>query len=164
MSSAATMATPEKDENNRHTKIWENTTTYKDAFWAVEAGRHKRWDRVFVAGRPGSSPWSPDLDAVNFIRCSRRRGTSPPAIIHTPSCKTVNITTATDTTTPSADYQTWTSPDPEIGETTGPTAPRRHQLQRRRDGGRAEANYFDAVLPLEHALVFPWRGKGDATK
>ena len=44
----------------------------------------------------GSSPWSPDPDAVNFIRCSRRRGTPPPAVIHAPICKTANTTTAAD--------------------------------------------------------------------
>jgi hypothetical protein len=54
-------------------------------------------ESLWHVGR-GSSPWSPDLDAVNFIRCSRRRGTSPLAVIHAPNCKTVNTTTAADTT------------------------------------------------------------------
>jgi hypothetical protein len=43
-----------------------------------------------------SSPWSPDPGAVNFIWCSRRRGTTPHAIIHAPNCKTPNTTAAAD--------------------------------------------------------------------
>jgi hypothetical protein len=54
----------------------------------------------------GSSPWSPDPNAANFIRHSQRRGTSSPAIIHMPNYKTTNTTMAADTTVTlkSADY------------------------------------------------------------
>jgi hypothetical protein len=40
--------------------------------------------------------WSPDPDAMNFIRCSRRRATPPSTTIHVPNCKTPNTTAATD--------------------------------------------------------------------
>jgi hypothetical protein len=46
----------------------------------------------------GSSPWSPDPNTTNFIRRSRKRETSSPAIIHVPNCKTTNRTTVDDTT------------------------------------------------------------------
>jgi hypothetical protein len=52
-------------------------------------------ETLWHVGR-GSSPWSPDPDAVNFIRCSQRRGTPPPAVIHAPNCKTANTTIAAD--------------------------------------------------------------------
>jgi hypothetical protein len=45
----------------------------------------------------GSSPWSLDPNAANFIRRSQRRGTSSPAIIHMPNCKTANTTTTANT-------------------------------------------------------------------
>jgi hypothetical protein len=42
-------------------------------------------ETLWHVGR-GSSPWSPDPNAANFIRRSRRRGTSSLAIIHVPNC------------------------------------------------------------------------------
>ena len=69
-------------------------------------------ETLWHVGR-GSSPWSPDPDAVNFIRCSQRRGTPTNAVICTPNCKTANTTIAADKI----------SPDPEIGETTGAHVP-----------------------------------------
>jgi hypothetical protein len=55
-----------------------------------------RWTRPSQATRPRLcgffflefSPWSRSRDAINFIWCSRRRGTSPPTIIHTPTPNT----------------------------------------------------------------------------
>jgi hypothetical protein len=61
------MAAPEKEATNRHTKIWESTFAYKDAFSADESDRCKQLDRDFVARWPGSSPRSPDPNAVNIF-------------------------------------------------------------------------------------------------
>jgi hypothetical protein len=100
----------------------------------------------------GSSPWSPDLDTVNFIWCIRRRGTSLPAIIHAPNCKTVNATTTANTTTTrkSVGHR---PPDTNLVRSKYrredraiclPTPP----IEWCRDGEKLEANYADATPSL----------------
>jgi hypothetical protein len=52
-------------------------------------------ETLWHVGR-GSSPWPLDPDAVNFILCSRRRGTTSSAVICAPNYKTTNTTIAAD--------------------------------------------------------------------
>jgi hypothetical protein len=91
------LAALEKEMNNHHTEMSESTVAYKDAVRADEPGRRKReTDTLWQIGQ-GSSPWSPDSNVANFIRRSRRRGTSSPAITHVLNCKTASTTTTVNT-------------------------------------------------------------------
>jgi hypothetical protein len=113
-----TSAIPKSERAPSHTKMLSEPMKRTVASDETETLWHVGW---------GYSPWSPDPDVVNFIQRSRRRGTSPPFVVHTPNYKTPNKPTAADVTATRESAERQPPHTNLTGETTGPPAPRRYR-------------------------------------